>query len=210
MYELKYTTIEAIANMFPRLFFEGLTGPRDEAFDSYGKQVIPMSLVMDIAWQEESEITRVFGQIYELPLRLIIDETKAVLAKIANHQIAAEIKRRLMEQDPVPSIGATAGAGSSSNEAIAKNLLLTYTVGHNIVVPGMGPPPQGYEPMQPIFLDGETPRTKVPDTVVERRMSFGHFTNAPTIPTAVNYLNPVVVPGQEAILISQQGFDVYD
>jgi hypothetical protein len=209
MYELKYTTLGAIANMFPSLFFEGSIGPADEAFDSYGKQVIPTALVLDVAWQEESEITRIFGQIYELPLRLIIDETKAVLSKISNHQITAELKRRLMEQDPVPSIGSTAGAGSSSNEAIAKNLLLTYTVGHNIIVPGMGPPPQGYGPMQPIFLDGEVPRTVVPDTVVERRMSFGHFTNAPPIVTTTNWLNPVVIAGQE-LPIAPQGFDVYD
>ena len=208
-YQLIYTTIDAIANMLPHLLFEGSVQILDEARDSYGKIVVPLSLVLDIAWQEESEITRILGQIYVTPLQLTVDATRAVLAKLANHLIAAEIKRRLMEQNPVPDLGANTASGSSSNEAIAKNLLLTYTVGHNIIVPGLGAPPQGLEPMQPVFLEGETARTKTPDTVVERRISFGSFANAPTQPKAVNYLVDTSIPGQEPIITTTPYFDIY-
>ena len=210
MYVLQYTTIDAIANMLPHLLFEGAAQLVDEAYDSYGKQLIPLSLILDVAWQEESEITRILGQIYELPLRLVVDSTKAVLAKVANHLIAAELKRRLMEQNPVPNLGSTVGSGSSSNEAIAKNLLLTYTVGHNIIVPGLGALPQGFEPMQPVFLEGEIPRTVTPDTIVNRRISFGNFTGAPTQVKAANYLVDTSIPGQEPILTNfNNNFDIY-
>lgn len=179
-YQFKYTTIEQIANMLPNLFLEGGPQFNDEAFDHYGKKVVRRSLIDDVAWQEEAEITRIFGQIYELPLKLTVDSTKAALAKITNNKIAAELKRRLLELDPTPNMGSAQGAGSGSNDSIANNLLLMYTVGHNIVIPGLQSP-QGMEPMQPVFLEGEVPRSRNSlDTVNNRIMVFGNFKNQTT------------------------------
>lgn len=204
MYQFKYTTIEQIANMLPHLFLEGAPQFNDEAYDHYGKKVVRRSLIDDVAWQEEAEVTRIFGQIYELPLKLTVDSTKAVLAKITNNKIAAELKRRLLEQDPAPNLGSTPGAGSGSNDSIANNLLLMYTVGHNIVIPGL-PAPQGMEPMQPVFLEGEKPRSRNSfDTVNNRTMVFGNFKNQTT--SKLGESNYAI--GQEKPL-GRDAFDIY-
>jgi hypothetical protein len=204
-YQLQYTTLDAIANMIPHLFLEGSSQATDEAFDSYGKKVVSLSLVLDVAWQEEAEITRIFSHLYEMPLKLTVDSTKATVAKIANHKIAAELKRRLLEQDPAPNLGSTPGTGSGSNDAIANNLLLTYTVGHNIIIPGLGSPPQGLEPMQPLFLEGEVPRTRPFDTVNNRRIVFGNYSSNSSSP-----LTERSAAGQEPSLRSQEPFDIYN
>lgn len=203
-YQFKYTTIEQIANMLPHLFLEGAPQFNDEAYDHYGKKAVRRSLIDDVAWQEEAEITRIFGQLYELPLKLTVDSTKAVLAKIANNKIAAELKRRLLEQDPTPNFGSTQGSGSGSNDSIANNLLLTYTIGHNIVIPGVAAP-QGFEPMQPVFLEGETPRSRNSfDTITNRTMVFSDFRKQTT--PRLGESNYVV--GQEKPL-GRDSFDIY-
>lgn len=205
IYQLKYTTLDAIANMIPHLFIEGTAFAGDEAFDSYGKKAVPINLVLDVAWQEEAEITRILAHLYEMPLRLTVDSTKATIAKIANHKIAAELKRRLFEQEPIPNLGSTPGTGSGSNDAIANNLLLTYTVGHNIVIPGLGSPPQGMEPMQPIFLEGEIPRTRPFDTLNNRQFTFGNYSSSPN-----NLTQSSRVLGHEPALDKNRTFDIYD
>lgn len=203
-YQLLYTTLEKIANMLPNLHLEGGPQFNDEAFAHYAKKVVKRSLIDDVAWQEEAEITRIFGQIYELPLKLTVDSTKAALSKIANNKIAAELKRRLLELDPTPNIGSTPGAGSGSNDSIANNLLLMYTVGHNIVIPGL-PAPQGMEPMQPVFLEGEVPRSRNNlDTVNNRVMVFGNFKNQTT-----SRLGEPSARGQENRLHRVDEFDIY-
>lgn len=204
-YELKYTTLDAIANMIPHLHIEGTSSAKDEAYDSYGRKAVSVSLVLDVAWQREAMITRIFSQIYEMPLRLTVDSTKATVAEIANHLIAAELKRRLFEQDPIPNMGSTPGTGSGSNDAIANNLLLTYTVGHNIVIPGLGSPPQGMEPMQPVFLDGEIQRTRPLDTVNNRQFTFGNYSNSPN-----NLAQSSRALSQEPVLDRDNSFDIYN
>ena len=205
VYQFKYTTIQQIANMLPHLYLEGVTQFNgDEAYDHYGKKVVSRALIDDVAWMEEAEITRIFGQIYELPLKLVVDSTKAVLAKITNNKIAAELKRRLLEQDPVPSLGSTPGAGSGSNDTIANNLLLMYTIGHNIVVPGVVAP-QGFEPMQPVFLEGEVPRSRTLDTINNRAMVFGNFKKQSTPRLGESG----AAHGQEKPLTHAEEFDIY-
>ncbi len=205
VYQFKYTTIQQIANMIPHLFLEGATQFNgDEAYDHYGKKVVSRALIDDVAWQEEAEITRIFGQIYELPLKLVVDSTKATIAKIANNKIAAELKRRLLEQDPAPNLGSTSGVGSGSNDTIANNLILMYTVGHNIVIPG-APSPQGLEPMQPVFLEGEVPRSRSFDTVNNRVMVFGNFNNQSTPKLGGSSYGT----GQEPPLTRVTEFDIY-
>jgi hypothetical protein len=204
-YQFKYTTIEQIANMLPHLHLEGAAQFNgDEAHDYYGKKIVSRALIDDVAWMEEAEITRILGQIYELPLKLVVDSTKAIVAKIDNNRIAAEIKRRLLEQDPVPSLGSTPGAGSSSNDSIANNLLLMLTVGHNVFIPGLQAP-QGFEPMQPVFLEGEVPRSRSLDTVNNKGMIFGNFRNQLT--SRLGESNGV--RGQESLLRRVEDFDIY-
>jgi hypothetical protein len=139
-----------------------------------------------------------------MPLKLTVDSTKATVAEIDNHLIAAELKRRLLEQDPTPNLGSTPGTGSASNDAIANNLLLSYTVGHNIIIPGLGSPPQGMEPMQPIFLEGEVPRTRPFDTVNNKRIVFGNYSSTSSSP-----LTERRITDQEPSLHSQEPFDIY-
>jgi hypothetical protein len=205
VYQFKYTTIEQIANMLPHLYLEGVAQFNgDEAHDYYGKKIVSRALIDDVAWMEEAEITRILGQIYELPLKLIVDSTKAVLAKIANNKIVAELKRRLLEQEPAPSLGSAPGTGSGSNDTIANNLLLMLTVGHNIVIPGLQTP-QGFEPMQSVFLEGEVPRSRSLDTVNNKGMIFGNFKNQLT--SRLGESNGV--RGQEPLLRRVEDFDIY-
>jgi hypothetical protein len=206
-YPLKYTTLDAIANMLPQLFIEGVPQSGDEAYDSYGRKAVKLSLVLDVAWQEEAEITRIFSHLYEMPLKLVVDETKAIIAKIANHKIAAELKRRLFEQEPVPNLGATPGTGSGSNDAIANNLLQSYTIGHSIIIPGLGAPPQGFEPMQPIYLEGEVARSRPMDTINNRRITFGNYASGSGSSLSGGDNRAV---GQESVLNTKQPFDIYD
>lgn len=163
--------------MVPHLKIEGTEFAQDESYDHYAKRLVPKGLVLEIAWQEEAQITRVFAHIYEVPLKLISDSTKAILWKIATNKITAELKRRIDEIESAPSTGEMQGSGSQTNDAIANNLLLVYTAGHNIIIPGLPGLPPSMDAYQPVVLEGETLKTKNLDTISQREMRFGSFKN---------------------------------
>lgn len=174
-YDWVYTDINAIARRLPRLSIEGNPVAPDRDKLAYGTKRIGLETIEQIAAQQEAWITLVFGMIYEIPLQRTDPLTRNTLANICELLISAQIKQIYMEDDPTPGLGTAGGAGSSGEMQQAMNLLQMYTAGHNVYIPGLSPPQNtpGLDPPQPVYLPGEIPRLRPPDTLTHRETRLG-------------------------------------
>lgn len=165
---IKYTTVEAIAlRLVGRLELPETSDPQNLFSNTLGSQRVSPKLIEQLAKQKEAYVDSILSVIYEMPLRLISDITKGVLADIIESFVVADLmKIHYLGSQTVGLSQDVAGAAVGDRQH-AEFLLQVYATGHGIQFPGMsamGSSP-GMIPAQPVLLPGEKLRATPQDSI---------------------------------------------
>lgn len=173
---LKYTTVENIARrLIGRLEFTDSIATPNPWGSNLGSQKVNPELVEQLAGQKEAYVNSILGTIYELPLRLVSDITKGILADIIESFVVADLMKIHYLGSPTAGVSADVAGAATSDRQHAEFLLQVYCTGHGIQFPGMsamGSSP-GMTPPQPVMLPEERLRASVADSITRNDTRVG-------------------------------------
>lgn len=178
---LRYTTTDAIARrLIGRLeVIESVSSHQPWGGAIAGKKADPQTYEQ-VALQKEAEVNAILRQVYEFPLQLIEEDTKHILSEIVEKLTVAELLDIYYQGSSIPAPGSEVSGLASSDRLQAYQKLYMYVAGHGIQIPQIpaaaSPQGMGMKELQPVFLPGEKPTAKVPDTLTRSYTLIGQWT----------------------------------
>jgi len=140
-----------------------------------GGTVVTEEEIDDIALEQEGYMEAILGMLYQTPL-VGIDP---LIGRISTNLIASELLSLNFQGTGYASESTDLSNLMVNYRKDAESILMLLTAGHNIVIPGMPPPPQGYGVTpQPVVLKGETQLTEMPDTITRNVTVMGAMSRA--------------------------------
>ena len=168
---MKYTTFEAInRRLRGRLDVVESQGVSSPWGATLGRIQTDPNLVEQFGIQVESYMNSILRKVYRIPLQLVSEETRAILADITESLVISRLIATYFIGSPIPQNAADVGSLATNERQHGEELLKLYTAGHSIAY--LGNPSAGYQ-SEPVFLDGEIPNTSQQDSITRNYTFIG-------------------------------------
>lgn len=173
---MRYTNFEAIARRLEgRLDVVESQGVSNPWAKTLGKIQANPELVEQFGTQVEAYINSIFRKVYEMPLKLTSDETKAIMADITESLVVSRLMATYFRGQPMPQVGSDVSGLASDDRRHAEELIQLYTAGTNIAYPGSFKQANipGAIHLEPVWLDGESPNMSPQDSITKNYVVLG-------------------------------------